>query len=78
MNVTFIKSTLYTSYILLSTEPGFFLGGGGGGGALFEGGCLFQILSLRRGVNSKRGAYLKLGANSSINSTFLLFINVVG
>ena len=24
------------------------------------------ILSLRRGANSKRGAYLKLGANSSI------------
>ena len=37
----------------------FFLGGG-------EGGRLLQILSLRRGSNSKRGAYLKLGANSSI------------
>lgn len=38
----------------------------GGRGRLFEGGCLFQILSHRRGTNSKRGAYLKLGANSSI------------
>ena len=35
----------------------FFLGG--------EGKRLFQILSLRRGANSKRGAYLKVGANSS-------------
>ena len=29
-------------------------------------GRLFQILSLRRGANSKRGGYLKLGANLSI------------
>ena len=28
-------------------------------------GRLFQILSLWQGVNSKRGAYFKLGANSS-------------
>ena len=33
---------------------------------LFEGGRLLQILSLRRGANWKRGAYLKLGANSNI------------
>ena len=33
---------------------------------LFKGGCLLQILSLKRGTNSKRGPYLKLGANSSI------------
>ena len=33
---------------------------------MFEGGRLLQILSLRRGANSRRGAYLKLGANSSI------------
>ena len=33
---------------------------------LFEGGRLLQILSVRRGANSKRGAYLKLGANLSI------------
>ena len=39
---------------------------GRGEGRLFEGGRLLQILSLRRGANSKRGAYLKLGANSSI------------
>ena len=39
---------------------------GGGAGALTWRGRLFQILSLRRGANSKRGAYLKLGANSSI------------
>ena len=38
----------------------------GTGGGLFEGGRLLQILSLRRDANSKRGAYLKLGANSSI------------
>jgi len=36
------------------------------GGRLFEGGRLLQILNLRRGANSKRGTYLKLGANSSI------------
>ena len=35
------------------------------GGHLFKGGLFLQILSLRRGANSKRGAYLKLGANSS-------------
>ena len=33
----------------------FFLGRVGGGG-LFEGGRLLQILSLKRGANSKRGA----------------------
>ena len=37
-----------------------------GGGRLFEGGCLLQILSLRRGANSKRGPYLKLDANLNI------------
>ena len=31
-----------------------------------EGGRLLQILRLRRATNSKRGAYLKLGANSNI------------
>ena len=41
-------------------------GRGGGGGRLFKGRRLLQILSLRRGANSKRGAYLKLGANLSI------------
>ena len=35
-------------------------------GRFFGGGRLLQILSLRRGANSKRGVYLKLGANSSI------------
>ena len=44
--------------------------GGGGGGHLFEGGRSLQILNLRRGANSKRGAYLKLGANSSIYGKF--------
>ena len=39
---------------------------GRGEGRLFEGGRLLQILSLRRGANSKRGASLKLGANLSI------------
>ena len=37
-----------------------------GGRALIWRGRLFQILSLRRGANSKRDAYVKLGANSSI------------
>ena len=36
------------------------------GGCLFKGGCLLQILSLKRGANSKQGAYLKLGSISSI------------
>ena len=44
----------YTSHICYGIEPSFFSGEGGG--------HLFQILSL------KRGAYLKLGANSSIYS----------
>ena len=34
----------------------FFLGRLGGGGGLFEGGRLLQILSLKGGANSKRGA----------------------
>ena len=38
MNLTFIKSTVYISYILLSTDRRFFFGGGG------EGGNLLQIL----------------------------------
>ena len=38
----------------------------GGGGRLLEGGRLFQNLSPRGGANSKRGAYWKLGAYSSI------------
>ena len=37
------------------------------------GGRLLQILSLRRGANSKRGAYLKLGANSSIYGKYYFF-----
>ena len=41
------------------------------GGGLFGGGRLLQILSLRRGANSKRSAYLKLGANSSIYGIFV-------
>ena len=44
----------------------------GGRGRLFEGGCLFQILSHRRGTNLKQGAYLKLGANSSIYGKWLI------
>ena len=52
-------------YIVPSTETHFFLGGWEGR-RLFEGGRLLQILNLRRGANSKQGAYLKLGANSSI------------
>ena len=42
----------------------FFLGEGWG--CLFEGGCLFNIFSLKGGANSKGGAYLEEGANSSI------------
>ena len=59
----FIKRTVQTvcvSYIVPSTETHFFSGEGGG--------RLLQILSLRRDANSKQGAYLKLGANLSINS----------
>ena len=37
-----------------------------GRGRLLEGGRLFQNLSPRGGANSKRGAYWKLGAYSSI------------
>ena len=39
------------------------------GGRLLEGGRLFQNLSPRGGANSKRGAYWKLGAYSSIYGT---------
>ena len=53
---------MYVSYIVPSTEPRFFLGG------RERGGGLLQILSLKRGTNSQRGAHLKLGANSSICS----------
>ena len=38
----------------------------GSRGRSLEGGCLFNIFSLKGGGNSKRGTYLKLGANSSI------------
>ena len=67
-NVIFIKSTVYVSYIVPSTEPRFF--SGEGWGALIWKGRRFQILSLRRGANSKRGAYLNLGTNSSINGKY--------
>ena len=69
--------TVYVSYIVQNTEihlPR------GRWGRSFEGvgGRLLQVLSLRRGANSKRGAYLKLGANSSIygiiNSTSIAFV----
>ena len=40
--------------------------GGEGWGGLLVGGRLFNNFSLRGGANSKGGAYLKLGANSSI------------
>ena len=39
------------------------------GGARIIMGCLFNIFSLQGGGNSKRDAYLKLGANSSIYAT---------
>jgi len=39
---------------------------GDGGGAYLKGGAYYKFLNLRRGANSKRGTYLKLGANSSI------------
>ena len=41
-------------------------GGGGGGGRGRGRGALITTFELGRGANSKRGAYLKLGANSSI------------
>ena len=43
-----------------------------GGGRLLEGGRLFQNLSPRGGANSKRGAYWKLGAYSSIYGIYEL------
>ena len=56
---------------LPSTKTHFVLGGEGG--AYLKGGArLLQILSLRRGANSKRVAYLKLGANSSIYSNNII------
>ena len=45
----------------------FFLREGRGGAYLKRDGRLFQIVSLRRGTYSKRGTYLKLDANLSIN-----------
>ena len=50
----------------------YFLQGGRGGGALIGRGCLLNIFSFRRGPCSKGGAYLKLGANSSIYGSLLL------
>ena len=43
----------------------------GEGRCLFEGGSLFQIISLRWGAYLKQGAYLKLGTNLSIYCYFL-------
>ena len=57
-------------YIVPSTKTHFF-SGVGGRGRLFEGGRLLQILNLSRSANSKRGAYLKLGANSSIYGSWV-------
>ena len=71
-NDIFIKSTVYVSYIVPSTEPRFF--SGEGWGALIWKGRRFQILSLRRGANSKGGACLKLGTNSSINGKYYWLI----
>ena len=67
INVTFIKSTVYVSYIVPSTEPHFF--SAEGRGHLFEGGLYsnsnFKALG---GVLIQRAAAsLKLGAYSSIN-----------
>ena len=61
----FIKN-IRTVYRIFSNS--FFLGGRGGG-ALIRRGRLFNNFSLRGGANSKGGAYLKLGANSSIYGT---------
>ena len=57
----------YTSRIL-HRVPKLDFSKGKSGGCSFEGGHLLQILTLRRGTNSKRGAYSKLGGNSSIYS----------
>ena len=45
-----------------------------GGGAYLKRGRSLQILSLRRGASSKRDAYLKLGANSSIYGIFMTIL----
>ena len=56
------KKNLIENYFLANSR--------GLGGRLFKGGSLLQILSLRRGANSKPGADLKLGANSSIYGNY--------
>ena len=65
----------YTSYI--ARVPNLAFSRGRGGGRLFEGGRLFQILSLRRGAYFKRRAYLKLGANSSIYGTISITLKSI-
>ena len=59
----------------MSTETHFF--SGEGGGRLFEVGAYYKFLSLRRGANSKRGTYLKLGADSSIYGILLTSVACV-
>ena len=54
---TFLKSTVYVSYIVPSTELRFFSREGGRG-------SLAKFQALRSGANSKRSAYLKLGAKN--------------
>ena len=68
----FIKRTVYRTRISYCV-PKLIFSRGRGGGALIWRGRLLQILSLRRGANSKRGAYLKLGANSSIYGKYYFF-----
>ena len=41
------------------------------------GGCLLEILSPWRGTNSKWGAYLKLGANSSTYGTHIMSMHEI-
>ena len=56
----------YTSRILYGVPKIIFARGRGGAHWKGGGGGLLQILSLRRGANSKWGAYWKQGAYSSI------------
>ena len=60
-NINFVLVQMSHSLKVPYTSSIFFGGRGGG--------CFFQILSLQRSANSKRGAYLKLGTNTSINGS---------
>ena len=61
----------YTSRILYQVPKHIF---SRGSGALIWRGHLLQLLSLGRGARSKRGTYLKLGTNTSINGNLGIIV----